>query len=77
MKDWVGLAVAFALGLAAGVAFGFMLFESRAKFYKEFIEHRLASINRLYSQESTADGSPKKLSWRGVFKRYSGRGKKY
>ncbi len=68
MKDWLSLAVAFAFGLAAGVAFGFFLFESRARFYKEFIEHRLASINRLYSQEGTTRGLPILSSWRGRFK---------
>jgi hypothetical protein len=71
MKDWIALVLTFAFGFAAGVVFASVFFESRVRVYKNFIEHRLASINRLYSQEITTHRLPKTSFWRVVFNRRS------
>lgn len=47
MMDWISLALAFVFGIATGILVSSFFFESRLRFYKEFIEHRLASINLL------------------------------
>ena len=75
MTHWIGFVSAFVLGLAVGVILAFFLFESRIRFYKDFIEQRLASINRLYSQNVTSTGPYKFSFWRNVFQRRSRSGK--
>lgn len=47
MKAWTDLILSFAAGFAVGIVFAAFHFRSRLRFYKQFIEHRLASINRL------------------------------
>jgi hypothetical protein len=70
MKDWTGLLLAFAFGFAVGVAFSFLLFESRVRLYKEYIERRLAAINLRHLQSPAVPGLHKSSFWRVMFKRH-------
>lgn len=71
MMDWSSLVLVFVFGIAVGVFASSVFFESRVRFYKEFIEHRLASINRLRSQNTATDKSSKPSCWKTVFGRSS------
>jgi hypothetical protein len=71
MKDWTSIVLAFALGLAVGVAFTSFFFESRVRFYKQYIEHRLASINRLRFQRGASHELPKASFWKTLLSRHS------
>lgn len=42
---WVHLPLAFTFGFILGVVFAFSWFRSKLKFYKQFIERRLSSLN--------------------------------
>lgn len=74
MKDWIGLTVAFALGLAVGVALSSFFFESRIRFYKLYIEQRLASINRVRSTGTKTRRLHKFSFLRGILSRRSKQG---
>jgi hypothetical protein len=71
MKGWTQIALPFVFGIMVGVAFAFFLFESRIRFYREFIEHRLTSINRLRSSKETKRKQPKSSFWKAVTSRRS------
>jgi hypothetical protein len=69
MMDWISLLLAFVFGLTVGIAFSSFLFESRIRFYREFIEQRLASINRLRLQGATTQRVHKSSFWRAILSR--------
>ena len=71
MRDWGNLAIAFACGIAVGFVLSSFLFGARLRFYKEYIEHRLASINRLHFHSGTAHGEPRGSFWKGFLNRPS------
>lgn len=64
MMDLISLILVFVFGIAVGILVSSFFFESRLRFYKEFIEHRLASINLLRFHNSAthkpSEPSPKK-----------------
>lgn len=45
MKTWSELILPFTVGAAVGFGLSFLLLASRIRFYRKFIEHRLAAIN--------------------------------
>ena len=59
MMDWVSLALVFVFGIAMGILASSFFFESKLKFYKNFIEQRLSSINRLRFQNAAKQKSSK------------------
>lgn len=67
MMDWISILMVFVFGIAVGVLISSFLFESRIRFYREFIEHRLASLNRLRSQNAATEKSSKPSCWKTVF----------
>jgi len=73
MMGLISFVLVFVFGLAVGVLVSSFLFASRIRFYKEFIEHRLLSINRLRSQNSAKHKSSKPSYWKTVFGRTSKR----
>ena len=73
MMDWISFVLVFVFGIAVGVLLSSFLFESRIRFYKEFIEHRLASINRLRIQNTKTDKSSKPSYWKTILGRPSKR----
>jgi hypothetical protein len=71
MKDWANLGVAFACGLAVGFALSAFFFGARIRFYKQYIEHRLAFINRLYLQGTATRPAPRVSFWKSILGRRS------
>ena len=71
MRDWVNLLLGFACGVAVGIVLSSFFFGARLKFYKEYIEHRLTSINRLHFQGKTAGDKPRVSFWKALFNRTS------
>lgn len=59
MRDWISLSLVFLFGIAIGILISSIFFEARLRFYKEFIEHRLSSINRLHLQRHAKSKSSK------------------
>lgn len=74
MRDWISLGLVFVFGIAMGILVSSIFFESRIRFYKEFIEHRLSSINRLHFQRHAKSKSSKLSYWKTVLGRPSKRG---
>jgi hypothetical protein len=70
MKDWIGLLLAFAFGFAVGITFSSLLFESRIRLYKEYIERRLAAINRLRFQSPATRGWHRLSFLKVIFSRH-------
>ena len=70
MKSWINFLVAFGSGLAVGVVVAAVFFESRLRLYKEYIEQRLAAINRFRSQSPATHGMHKPSSWKDIFTRH-------
>jgi hypothetical protein len=66
MKDWLELALSFVFGVAIGVVFSFFLFESRIRFYRHFIEERLASINLLRHSKGKANEGQESSFWKSI-----------
>lgn len=64
MKGWTHIAISFVSGIVVGVAFAFFLFKSRIRFYRDFIEHRLNSINRLRFSKDRKRKQPKSSFWK-------------
>lgn len=71
MRDWSNLVMGFACGLAVGFVLSSFLFGAKIRFYKEYIEHRLASINRMHFQSRAAHGKPGGSFWRTFLHRPS------
>lgn len=59
MKTWSELIFPFTVGAAVGFGLSFVFFASRIKFYKQFIERRLAAINPFHFAESEGEESAK------------------
>lgn len=74
MLDWISLVLVFAFGIVVGILISSFLFESRLKFYKEFIEHRLAAINLHRFQGAAKHRSPKSSHEKTLSGRASNRG---
>ena len=76
MKAWTDLILSFALGLAAGIVLAVFYFNSRLRLYKEYIEHRLAEINRLRPANASSWSLPKWSFWKAVLIRRSKAGER-
>jgi len=50
------LIVSFGSGMVLGVVFAFLGFKARLRFYRKFIEDRLAPVNQLLSSEARSHG---------------------
>jgi hypothetical protein len=73
MMDWISLGLVFVFGVTMGVLISSLFFESRVRFYKEFIENRLSSINRLHFQRYAKSKSSKPSYWKTILGRPSKR----
>ncbi|HEV2248037.1 MAG TPA: hypothetical protein VGW37_15410, partial [Terriglobia bacterium] len=71
MRDLANLALGFLCGMAVGFVLSSFFFGARIRFYKEYIEHRLASINRLHFPSRAAHGKPRASFWKGFLHRPS------
>lgn len=59
METWRELILPFTVGALVGFGLAFVLFASRIRFYKQFIERRLAPVNPLRFPVSEGQESPK------------------
>lgn len=73
MRDWISLGLVFVFGITMGILVSSMFFESKIKFYKEFIEQRLSSINLIHFQRHAKRKSSKASYWKTVLGRPSKR----
>jgi|GEM_PF-3107809 len=75
MMDWISLTLVFVFGIAIGILVSSLFFESRLRFYKEYIERRLASINLPRFQSAAKSKSPKRQDRKTDFSHTSKREK--
>ena len=71
MRDWANLMLGFGCGLAVGFVLSAFFFGAKIRFYKEYIEHRLASINRLHFQSRATRERPRVPFWKAFLHRPS------